>query len=169
MAREQLDRVADRVEEKLDCIRVEVDGRLSLPEKAYDGDRGQYRAESLLHALRREAPVDALMLAVTGVDIWGGSFDFVFGQAESPGRVAVVSTHRLEPRNGDRDLLLERLVTEVVHELGRVLGLEHCDDPGCAMSFSESVDDVDLKVGVCGSCRDGLECSVTSQRGAGAC
>lgn len=145
LSREEFAAVAEAAEGAFGSVRVEVDGRLSLPEEAYDPDRGQYRAESLLRFLRREAPGEDLVVAVTGVDIWGGGLNFVFGQAESPGRVAVVSTHRLEPRSGDRDLLLERLATETVHELGHVLGLSHCEDPGCAMSFSERVDGVDRK------------------------
>jgi archaemetzincin len=34
---------------------------------------------------------------------------------------------------------------ETLHELGHILGLEHCPNPRCVMSFSNSIYDVDRK------------------------
>jgi archaemetzincin len=92
---------------------------------------------------------------VTDVDLFIPILTFVFGEAQVGGRTAVVSTARLgEPGLRDDRIVLERLSKESVHEMGHVLGLLHCETPGCVMGRSASVRDVDEKrAELCPACR----------------
>ena len=72
--------------------------------------------------------------------------------------VAVISLHRLTPEfygeAEDPRLLLERAVKEAIHETGHMLGLTHCQRPGCIMRFSNAIADTDNKgPGLCEDCR----------------
>jgi archaemetzincin len=84
------------------------------------------------------------VLAITGRDLNAPGRDFVFGEATLGGGWAVVSTSRLgsDPRD---PLLLERLLKEVIHELGHLRGLLHCETPGCVMSASPTPAAIDSK------------------------
>ena len=84
-----------------------------------------------------------IALGFTDSDMFVPELNFVFGLASRDGACAVVSTQRL--RGKDERLLEERLLKESVHELGHVLGLEHCDNRKCAMHFSNSLADTDIK------------------------
>jgi len=92
------------------------------------------------------------------VDLYAGRLNFVFGEADPGTGIAVVSTHRLRPEfyggASNRGLLFSRLVKEAVHELGHIFMLGHCPDPTCAMHFSNSILDTDIKgPGLCPRCR----------------
>jgi len=120
------------------------------PELAFDTSRGQYNSRVLLGQLLREDARDATrVLGITGVDLFIPVLTYVFGEAQLNGRVAVVSTYRLEnelyglPPN--RDLLLERLVKEAVHELGHTCNLIHCQRHPCVMMSSTYVEGIDGK------------------------
>jgi archaemetzincin len=72
--------------------------------------------------------------------------NFVFGEARCPGRVAVISTHRLSADSSDDpDLFESRVVKEAVHEIGHMLGVKHCSKSSCVMYFSEQLADTDRK------------------------
>ncbi len=97
---------------------------------------------------------------------------FVFGQSQLDGAGAVVSTYRLQnefyglPSNDE--LLFERAVKEVIHELGHAFGLVHCPDYLCVMSAATYVEDVDLKQAeLCRECRTQLLEPRRSEAGAG--
>ena len=47
---------------------------------------------------------------------------------------------------------------EMIHELGRVYGLDHCSYPKCIMYFSNSISDTDRKTAeFCDICKNTLE------------
>jgi archaemetzincin len=54
----------------------------------------------------------------------------------------------------DENLLLSRLIKEVIHELGHTFGLIHCHAPDCVMRSSTYVEDIDQKgQSLCMSCK----------------
>jgi archaemetzincin len=127
---------------------------------AYNWARRQYRADALNLYLYRHyfegngSPGEPSRLLVVGIvrgDGYVEGLNFVFGLASVQASVATVYTARLESEN--LDLTVSRISKEVVHEAGHLLGLGHCNDPSCVMSFSNSVAEVDRKGhGFCKSC-----------------
>ncbi|NIP67258.1 archaemetzincin family Zn-dependent metalloprotease [Candidatus Bathyarchaeota archaeon] len=131
--------------------RIRREEAMPLPQDAYNPERDQYNSSHIL----AEIPnfVEDLgaehLLGVTEVDLYTSELNFVFGQAECPGKFAVISLCRLNPEFLDqppnKPLLFERSVKEAVHEIGHTLGLNHCNDLECVMFFSNSLLDTDRK------------------------
>jgi archaemetzincin len=125
-----------------------------LPLGAFDPRRGQFRSDHLLRRLR-DVAADRV-LGVADVDLYVDPLNFVFGQADVGGRAAVISTNRLA--SPDRDLFELRALKEAVHELGHTFGLAHCEDDGCIMHFSNTLEDTDRKgTAFCATCRGAFE------------
>ncbi len=105
------------------------------------------------------------VLGVTEVDLYIPILTFVFGEAQLGGKFALVSAYRLRQEfyglPADRDLLIDRLLKESVHELGHTVELTHCDDYRCVMAPSHAVEWIDLKEST--FCRD-CESRVLSSR-----
>ena len=120
------------------------------PDFAYHAERQQYHSSEIL-ARMQEFVGDGCwrLLAVTDADLYIPILTFVFGEAQLGGKCALVSTHRLRQEfyglPPDRDLLMERLLKESVHELGHTVELTHCDDYRCVMAASHAVEWIDLK------------------------
>jgi len=131
---------------------------LELPPAAYDPHRKQYRSDIVLERVQHRITGENRVLAIADVDLFVPTLNFVFGQAQYPGRVALVSICRLDPkfygRPSNYEILLDRATKEATHELGHTLGLAHCPDPRCVMSFSNSILEVDEKSSTfCDVCR----------------
>jgi archaemetzincin len=123
---------------------------VAIPAGAYDEKRGQYQSVEIMKMLAERAPRDASrVLGVTDVDLAIPMLSFLFGQAQFEGPIAVVSLCRLRQEfyglPARQDLLRERTVKEVLHELGHTFGLTHCSDSKCAMSLATHIELVDAK------------------------
>ncbi len=145
--------LAARLSEAYSGARVELLGETVLPQQMFDPARGQWLSNQVLaYAMllrERLAPWSDALLLVVGGDAYVPGLNFVFGQAMLGAGVAVVYTERLRPEfygePGDEELLRVRLLKEALHELGHGFGLEHCPNPRCVMSFSNSILEVDRK------------------------
>jgi archaemetzincin len=133
------------------------------PEDAFNSSRGQYNSTAFLELLLSEPPERGhRVIAVTSVDLYIPVFTYVFGEAQLNGRAAVVSIHRLQPEiyglPSDDRLLTDRLIKEVVHELGHTYGLIHCADDRCVMRSSSYVEELETKnAEFCERCRNAIE------------
>jgi archaemetzincin len=141
---------------------------LNLPPAAHDPTRNQYDADLILDRVFHRVTGNHKVLGLLNVDLYTPSqnLNFIFGQAQLRGRVALVSLCRLDQRfygrPADPELLFNRLTKESIHELGHAFGLPHCSDRGCVMSFSNSILDVDRKgSSFCKSCRRKLQTTFT--------
>lgn len=131
------------------------------PKYAFNETRGQYHSSSILRHLALLARSDAPVLGLTDVDLFVPDAAFVFGDADRGSNSAVVSTARLlhgpEGTDVPPERLRRRVLVEVVHELGQLLGLSHCVDARCAMYLSHRPSDADRKgPGLCPACRAAL-------------
>ena len=145
---------------------------MSIPREAYNKGREQYSSTKILMDVQdhlQDLDTDRV-LAVTSVDLYASRLNFVFGEAECPGRVAIISLFRLRPKfygqPPNEELYVKRCVKEAVHEVGHMLGLSHCHDSSCVMFFSNSIIDTDHKeTSFCDKCRQSVDRHLTeSQR-----
>ncbi|MEA2089918.1 MAG: archaemetzincin family Zn-dependent metalloprotease [Thermoproteota archaeon] len=149
---------------------VVVEKVMSLPENGYDRARRQYCSTILLRMIRQFAEgieVDRV-LGVADVDLYAYGLNFVFGEAENPGKTAIISLYRLRPtfygQPPNKMLLVQRAVKEAVHEVGHTFGLKHCDNRSCVMFFSNSIGMVDTKNSkFCRRCSRALNISIRIQ------
>lgn len=139
-----------------------VTAALPIPAEAFDRRHHQYPAAGFLTAAARSrnasmGPASAVLLGITGLDLFAPRLNFVFGMADAGLAVAVISLCRLRPEfyGGDPDprLFRQRALKEAIHELGHIFGLAHCDRQDCIMHFSTSIQDTDRKgPGFCDRC-----------------
>ena len=128
--------------------------KVAIPKEAYNQWRKQYNAEVIMNSLSEISEVKFIdksipTLIMTDYDLYYSGLNFIFGLEDPTKSCAIVSMARLKPEFYDerpaRGLLEDRIVKEVIHELGHYLGLDHCHNFKCVMSFSLSVFDVDKK------------------------
>ena len=141
---------------------VEVGKAVPLPRSGYDPDRHQYKGSSVLQLLREtEAPNAERLVGLIDQDCYAPGLNFIFGQAAAGGREAFVALPRLRPpcsgMEEDKNLFRDRILKEIVHELGHTWGLPHCDCNDCVMQFSNSIQDTEKKnAGFCSRCKEKL-------------
>jgi archaemetzincin len=149
------DAAADRLMETIRERTAEVFGiqvrhyrHADRPHHAFDPRRGQHSSTAILTWLVGREQPGHRTLAITDADLFIPVLTFVYGEAQLGGRAAVVSTARLLVEQGGRPdaaQVADRIVKECVHELGHTFGLLHCDTPGCVMTRSVNLIEVDAK------------------------
>ncbi len=129
---------------------------IPLPASAYYKHRNRYRADSLLHYLKRYGNEDSVVIGLTEKDIsttknnvtdWG-----VMGLGFNPGNACVVSTFRLAKINQKI-----QFYKVAVHELGHTQGLPHCPETTCFMRDAKGGNPLNDEKGFCKSCKTFLK------------
>ncbi len=146
-------------------LEVRISSVAMPPRLGYSPTRGQFHAGSILKYLEGVSfPQMVKLLALVSFDLYEEGLNFVFGEAQLGGRVAVVSFYRLKHPN--ERITFERTFKEVNHELGHTFGLTHCSNSKCVMSFSNSLKDVDAKSRFfCDECMNELKIALSPYRG----
>ncbi len=143
-----LERAKRALLRELEFLNVYIDyKRLEPSLDAYDWERRQYVASKLLKELGKVD--DTLTVYLIEADAYEDNLNFVFGLAMPWEGIAGVFLRRLRNEfygwSPDEEKFMQRVEKEVLHEVGHLLGLEHCPNPKCVMSFSNSIYDVDFK------------------------
>jgi archaemetzincin len=136
-------------------IQSTISEKVEPPKEAYNPLRHQFQAGKILEFLSQ---YKTRVLGITDKDIYTEDLNFVFGQAQLGGNIALVSIERLNPmlykKFPDKKLLIDRTIKEVIHETGHTLKLAHCQNSRCVMSFSNTIFDVDKKTkNLCDMCK----------------
>lgn len=156
---EYLDALRDLLVDSLRRAGVKVEAYvwsevLKPPIKCFNWERKQYLARCVINHIRSSLQLagvneDLIVIGIGYLDGYEDGLNFVFGEAMPGNSTALVFTRRLRQEyyglQPDFNLYFNRLVKEVVHEVGHLLGLNHCSNQGCVMSFSNSVAEVDAK------------------------
>lgn len=155
-----LAKIAQRVGHEFNCQVKSTDVRIQIGE-AYDPGRRQYNGDKLLRIFSScvLSGNSAKIIGLFDVDLFVPILTYIFGQAQLNGKYAIASTYRLKNERygieSDDELMQERFVKEVIHELGHTLGLLHCYNPVCVMRSGTYLEDIDQKEStLCNTCRN---------------
>lgn len=147
---------------------VEQRGTIPVPQGVQDPQRNQFRAATLMNALRTRMPQlapgtlvgeggggtasaarKAPVVFVTDVDLFTASNDGAFAAFSRRQAMGVVSVRRLREafyrRKADANKQRGRLVREVARVIARLHGAKECQDPKCLLASTRHVADLDLK------------------------
>jgi archaemetzincin len=112
----------------------------------------QLRTHDLLDFLAARLPDDAYaMLGVTLEDLYPrDTFNFVFGQADTPRRVGIYSFARYDPRFSGEErpsdwqkMALLRSCKILAHEISHLFSIRHCTAYHCLINGSNSLQETD--------------------------
>jgi archaemetzincin len=129
-------------------FQTEIKSLLKDVNFAYDLTRDQYHSTAILEKLARSPSSATKIVAITHVDLFIPILTHVYGEAQLAGKACIVSTFRLQEGLSIANIEKEfenRVVKEVLHELGHTFNLRHCDDKSCIMHYCRSIKDVDRK------------------------
>ena len=141
------------------CRSILLKESMDIPEESFNAARQQYDSNMLLarlHKYSQKRRIDKV-LGIADIDLFVSGLNFIFGQAECPGKAALISLWRLRSeyygQSPSDELLEKRSAKEAIHEMGHTFGLRHCSDPHCVMHFSNSISDTDAKQDIfCSKC-----------------
>jgi archaemetzincin len=119
-------------------------------EETYSEDRGQFFSSQIIaHSTPLTQTIPGKVLLITEVDLFVPVLTFVFGEAQLNGKHSLVSVCRLHEEFysgiSNDELLFQRTMKEILHELGHCFGLLHCIDWDCVMHSSQGIEEVDIK------------------------
>ncbi|MCP4754281.1 MAG: archaemetzincin family Zn-dependent metalloprotease [Proteobacteria bacterium] len=135
---------------------------LNIVDFAYDPNRNQYHSTPILDKLAGVLdPEMDRVVALTSVDLFIPILTHVYGEAQLGGKSCIVSVSRLKKgleSEDTQDAYYDRIVKEVLHELGHTFNLLHCKDRKCIMHYCRRIEDVDRKSNqLCRYCKVLLE------------
>ncbi|HIE41048.1 MAG TPA: hypothetical protein EYP80_00110 [Candidatus Aenigmarchaeota archaeon] len=147
-----IDALKDELKEKNFIVRIFA--KMNLPKTALNFYRKQYNAEIIIDVLRT---MEGYIIGLTEKDLYVRGSNFVFSVAEYD-CPCVISIFRLNPifykESQDFNLLINRLVKEVLYCIGKIKGLKDCTNPKCIMYRAKSVRDIDFKEkNFCNDCK----------------
>ena len=113
-------------------------------------ERNQYYSTKIIaEVLNHSTEYDGKILVLVDFDLYIPIFTYVFGEAQLNGKVSIVSLCRLyeEFYTGisNDELLFQRAMKEILHEIGHSFGLIHCSNWDCVMHSSAGIEEVDIK------------------------
>ena len=127
-----------------------IDRSLTQVDFAYNDQRKQYHSTEILEYLAARHAKDACrVIGLVGVDLFIPILTHVYGEAQLGGKACVVSAFRLReelPALNSELKFEERMIKEILHEMGHTYQLLHCKDPACVMHYCRSIRDVDKKL-----------------------
>lgn len=127
---------------------------IGLPADSYNPKRNQHHAGMLLDLLADLFPDSSRVVGITPVDIFLPIFTHVYGEAQMPGRAAIVSLFRLGGPDG-AEQTLPRALKVCIHELLHTFEITHCHHETCLMRPVTRIDELDrLAPALCRSCRN---------------
>lgn len=139
-----------------------IDLKIDL-EKHLSTERRQYFSTQIIaDAINLTEQFDGKIILITDVDIFVPVLTFIFGEAQLSGKHSIVSACRLHEEfysgKSDDKILFERIIKELLHELGHNYGLRHCVNWDCVMHSSPGIEQVDIKGNTyCGKCALNIE------------
>lgn len=124
-------------------IKLNLDDFFSIDRKQY------FSTQIIAEVINLTEKFNGKIILLTDVDIFVPALTFIFGEAQLNGKHSILSVCRLHEEFysgiSNEQLLLERTIKEVLHELGHNYGLRHCIDWDCVMHASHGIEEVDIK------------------------
>lgn len=124
-------------------LNINIDDFFSIDRKQY------FSTQIIAEAIKLTNEFGGKIIMLTDVDIFVPALTFIFGEAQLNGKHSILSVCRLHEEFysgiSNEQLLLERAIKEVLHELGHNYGLRHCIDWDCVMHASHGIEEVDIK------------------------
>lgn len=117
---------------------------------AHSKERNQFYSTKIIsEAIPLTKEINGKVLILVDFDLFIPIFTFIFGEAQLNGKHSIISLCRLHEEfytgKTNEDLLIERTIKEILHELGHNFGLLHCTNWDCVMHSSTSIEEVDIK------------------------
>jgi len=115
---------------------------LPLFERAHVLPRDQHNSSMILGELADRVPADAIaVLGLTDRDLFALGKNYVFGEGSFENRAGIHSLARFE--TPDAALFTRRALRLATHEIGHLLGIDHCVTHRCLMQGSNTLGESD--------------------------